>query len=355
MTDKDFYQLLDDNTILHRPIQKKFLNISKKLITMNRFAQKDVKPLNEGKDVRFRRYERFNVETSTISEGVTPMSDTLRQTTIKVTLEQYGSWVPVTDLMLALSTDPLVQQITERQAIQMAEQMDTIAYNAFVAGTSAFYSDGADYDDSTDVKETIAGHTAYQASGGANVNAKLLSAVVRFLESKDSMKISSVVKPASAYNTEPVAEGYFAITHPDTRADIEAIPGFTPIEKYANYGAVLSGEIGKVGLMRFITTTLATTSTSNGGSSNSANLKELSSGVAKIYRTLVFAQDAVGCVSLSGQDSVVPKVVTPAPTSEDPLGQRGSVGYSYMYGCTILQENNLVRIEHAVSNISALA
>ena len=74
------------------------------------------------------------------------------------------------------------------------------------------------------------------------------------------MKISSVVKPASGYNTEPVAEGYFAITHPDARADIESVPGFTPIEKYANYGAVLAGEIGKVGLIRFIATTLRTPS-----------------------------------------------------------------------------------------------
>ena len=339
-------------------IQKKFLNISKKLITMNRFAQKDVKPLNEGKDVRFRRYERFNVETSTISEGVTPMSDTLRQTTIKVTLEQYGSWVPVTDLMLALSTDPLVQQITERQAIQMAEQMDTLAYNAFVAGTSVFYSDGDDFDGGTSsVINTLANHTTYQASGGANVNSKILSAVVRFLESKDAMKISSVVKPASGYNTEPVAEGYFAITHPDSRADIESIPGFTPIEKYANYGAVLAGEIGKVGLIRFIATTLATPSDAEGATTSNDPVKQhdTTDNKAKVYRTLVFAQDAVGCVSLSGQDSVVPKVVTPAPTSEDPLGQRGSCGYSYMYGCTVLQDNNLVRIEHAVSNISALA
>ena len=152
-----------------------------------------------------------------------------------------------------------------------------------------------------------------------------------------------------------MAEGYFAITHPDARADIEAIPGFTPIEKYANYGAVLAGEIGKVGLIRIIATTLATPADANGGTSNTAALKEVTSGQAKVYRTLVFSQDAVGCVTLSGQDSVVPKVVTPAPTSEDPLGQRGSVGYSYLYGCTILQENNLVRIEHAVSNISALA
>jgi len=336
-------------------IQKKFLSISKKLITMNRFAQKETKPLGEGKDVRWRRYERFSVGTSTISEGVTPTSDTLRQTTIKLTLDQYGSWVPVTDLMIALSTDPIVQQITERQAIQMAEQMDTLAWNAFTAGTSVFYADGSDFDAGTSgVIHTIAGDTTYMAAGAANADAKILQAVVRFLEGKDAMKISSVVKPSSGYNTEPVAEGYFAITHPDSRADIEAMPGYTPIEKYANYGAILSGEIGKVGMIRFICTTLATPSASNGGSSNGAALTELSSSVAKVYRTLVFSKDAVGCVSLSGQDSVTPKVVTPAPTAEDPLGQRGSVGYSYMYGCKILQENNLVRIEHAVSNISAL-
>lgn len=333
-------------------IQKKFLNISKKLITMNRFAQKDVKPLNEGKDVRWRRYERFQVGTAQLSEGVTPTSDTLRQTTISATLAQYGAWVPVTDLMMALSTDPIVAQITERQAIQMAEQMDTLAWNEFTSGSTVMYADGADYDDSADVKQTINGVTTYTAPG-AGGDSKIISAVVRFLESKDAMKISSVVKPSSGYNTEPVAEGYFAITHPDARADIESLPGFTPIEKYANYGAVMSGEIGKVGLIRFITTTLATPSTRNGGSSNNGALKEVSAGVAKVYRTLVFAQDAVGCVTLSGQDSVVPKVVTPSPSSEDPLGQRGACGYSYMYACKVLQDNNLVRLEHAVSNISA--
>ena len=123
-------------------IQKKFLTISKKLITMARFAQLETKPLHEGKDIRWRRYERFSDDTTALSEGVTPVSDTLQQTTIKATLAQYGKWVPVTDVMLALSTDPIVQQITERQAIQMAETMDTLAFNAFKAGTNVLYSSG---------------------------------------------------------------------------------------------------------------------------------------------------------------------------------------------------------------------
>ena len=332
-------------------IQKKFLTISKKLITMARFAQKEVKPLNEGNEVRWRRYERFAVGTSTLSEGVTPASDTLQQTTIIASLSQYGSWVPVTDLMLALSTDPIVQQITERQAIQMAEQMDTLAWQAFRAGSNVLYAAATNSFSGTrtSVVLNIALANQVYPSGSANTSDSLIRAAVRSLESKDAVRISSVVKPSSGYNTEPVAEGFFAITHPDVRVDIEAMPGFSPIEKYANYGAVMAGEIGKVGMVRFISTTIAEPFTDNGGSTVST-LKDNGSAV-KVYTTLVFAQDAVGCVSLAGQDSVVPKVVTPAPTSEDPLGQRGSCGYSYHYVCKVLQDNWLVRLEHGASKV----
>tara|TARA_B100000073_G_scaffold337669_1_gene333860 strand:- start:529 stop:1659 length:1131 start_codon:yes stop_codon:yes gene_type:complete len=337
-------------------IQKKFLAISKQLITMARFAQKDTKPLNEGRDIRFRRYERFAVNTTEISEGVTPTSDSLQQTTIKATLAQYGAWVPVTDVMLALSTDPIVAQITERQAIQMAEQMDTLAYNKFKATSSVFYADASDFDGGfSEVQAALGGNIVYKAPGESGTDAKILSAVVRFLEKNNAPKISQVIKPTSGYNTEPVAEGYFAITHPDARADIEAMPGFTPIEKYASYGAVMAGEIGKVGLIRFIATTLATPyeqSEQTGHAQPSGGaLRQNADTNVKVYTTLVFSQDAVGCVSLSGQDSVVPKVISPTPSSEDPLGQRGAVGYSYHYTCLVLNDNNMARIHHGVTNV----
>ena len=298
-------------------IQKKFLTISKKLITMARFAQKETKPLHEGKDIRWRRYERFQVNTTTLSEGVTPESDTLQQTTIMATLSQYGRWVPITDVMLALSTDPIVAQITERQAIQMAETMDTLAYSAFKAGTN--------------VVTVASGYGIHGSNSSTTVapdgKATYIQLAVKSLEGKDAVKISNVVKPASEYNTEPVAEGFFAITHPDVRPNIETIAGFTPVEKYANYGAVMAGEIGKVGMVRFIATTLATPT-------------------GTTYSTLIFAKDAVGCVSLSGKGAVTPTVVTPRASAEDPLGQRGSVGYQYWYVCKILQDNWMVRLDH---------
>ena len=308
-------------------IQKKFLTVSKKLTTMARFAQKEPKPLHEGKDVRWRRYERFQVNTSTLSEGVTPESDTLQQTTIMATLSQYGRWVPITDVMLALSTDPSGQQITERQAIQMSETMDTLAYSAFKAGSNV---------ESVYNATASSGYSLGYVQSHTAVTAKLIQKVVKTLENKDAVKISSVIKPASEYNTEPVAEGFFAITHPDCRPNLELIDTFTPVEKYANYGAVMAGEIGKVGMVRFIATTLATPDTT--------------AGSADKYFTLVFAKDAVGCVSLAGKDSMTPTVVTPKATAEDPLGQRGSVGYQFWYTCKVLQDNWMVRIEHAVGD-----
>ena len=327
-------------------IQKKFLTISKKLVTMARFAQKETKALHEGKDIRWRRYERFQVNTSTLSEGVTPDSDTLQQTTISATLAQYGRWVPITDVMMALSTDPIVQQITERQAIQMAETMDTLAFNAFKAGTNVLYSGGGS---SGTVAQNIANGTA--AAYTANLTPANISRAVSTLENKDAVKISNVVKPASEYNTEPVAEGFFAICHPDLRVDIENITGFSPVEKYANYGAVMSGEIGKVGMVRFIATTLAVPVDST--SAKVTNLKAGPTNTAKcgLYSTLVFAKDAVGCVSLSGKGAVTPTVVSPRASAEDPLGQRGSVGYQFWYVCKILQENWIVRIESGASTI----
>ena len=136
------------------------------------------------------------------------------------------------------------------------------------------------------------------------------------------------------------------------RRDIESLPGFTPVEKYASMGAVLAGEVGKSGAFRFICTTLAEPTLGGGATPGGNDVLKSTSSKVDVYNVLLFAQDAVGCVSLAGQDSVVPKVVTPSPTSEDPLGQRGSIGYSFMYTCKILQDLYMYRIECGCSDIT---
>ena len=67
---------------------------------------------------------------------------------------------------------------------------------------------------------------------------------------------------------------------------------------------------------------------------------------------MIFAKDAVGTATIGGMDSIVPKVVRPTPSGTDPLGQRGTVGYTFMHGQLILNEDWIITIE---SGVSALA
>ena len=61
--------------------------------------------------------------------------------------------------------------------------------------------------------------------------------------------------PSAKYNTEPVPEAYVAVGHTDLRKDIEKLPGFIPYVKYSNNGQqMLPGELGSVGVVRFVLT-----------------------------------------------------------------------------------------------------
>ena len=70
-------------------IQKKFLAIAKRNLVFSRFAQKETKAQNDGLEVRWRRYEKFNLPMVPLAEGVKPPADDLTQVTLKVKLHQF--------------------------------------------------------------------------------------------------------------------------------------------------------------------------------------------------------------------------------------------------------------------------
>ena len=72
----------------------------------------------------------------------------------------------------------------------------------------------------------------------------------------------------------------------------------------------------------------------------------------QVYPVLIFSAESLGCVTLSGYDAVIPKVVMPQPAVTDPLGQSGSVGGKSWYACQILNEDWIYRIEVACSTLS---
>jgi hypothetical protein len=211
--------------------------------------------------------------------------------------------------------------------------------------------------------------------------------------------------PSPKYNTEPVPEAYVAVGHTDLRKDIEGLPGFIPYQKYSNNGQqMLPGEIGAVGVIRFVLTTQAapfgkdpagtayknlnvaltqasgyvpghtgqsfgstagtvadtgdyaeagaTTSVGAAHGGNTTMVLTPAGAKFQVYPVLIFSAESLGCVTLSGYDAVIPKVVMPQPAVTDPLGQSGSVGWKSWYACQILNEDWIYRIECGCSLLS---
>ena len=383
-------------------IQKKFLAIAKRSMIMARFAQKETKAQKEGLEVRWKRFEKFALPMVPLAEGVKPPADTLLQTIIKVKLHQYGSYVATTDVLVAAATDPIIQQVTERQSIQAAELMDFITFLHARSGTQAAYAGGTTR---ATVDAEIGGTTGDTTGSTTN----MLDTAVRTLEYNEARKIAKQMTPSPKYNTEPVPEAYVAVGHTDLRKDIEKLPGFIPYVKYSNNGQqMLPGELGSVGVIRFVLTTQAApfgkqpdgteikdtnishtqgtytpgygspvfgqtitqasqtvSDSTNYGEGGTAEAEEIGAAIAslklvttvdtyivQVYPVVIFSADCLGCVSLSGYDAVIPKVVMPQPAVTDPLGQSGSVGWKSWYACQILNEDWIYRIECGASTIS---
>ena len=68
---------------------------------------------------------------------------------------------------------------------------------------------------------------------------------------------------------------------------------------------------------------------------------------------LFFGKEAYGLVPLRGYNSVEPSIINPnTKTKDDPLGQRGYVGWKTWFVAVILNEVWMARLEVAVSDLS---
>jgi len=327
-------------------IQKRMLPIAKRLLTFGKFAQKETKPQKEGLEIRHRRYERFPIVDSPIPEGVSPNYVNLNHTTIKHILKQYGSFVNTTDIMLAASTDPVLQIITERQAQQAGETIDFLTYKEFRAGTQVGYAGSGAPAARNAVNYTISN---MNAGGGSHSNT-LIDRAIRVLENNDATKLKSQLDASDGVTTSPIREAFVAIGHVDLRQDLENLPGYVPVEKYAEQGDVMDGEVGSARGVRFILTTQAMPFKGAGAAVGATGLKATNNAI-DVYPVIIMAQDFGGCATLGGKDSLKSKVVMPKPGPGDPLGQRGTCAWETMYSCVILQDLYLYRIEVGVTDI----
>lgn len=314
------------------------------LLVFEKFGQVYTLPTNSTQTAKFRRYFLSGstgsagngtgdfytpLATTPLTEGVTPEGRTLANQDYTVTLQQYGDYITITDVIQDTHTDNVLAEATDILGENAAETVETLRFNVLKAGTNVFY--------------------ANQVAGRVNVTTAITlddqRRVTTALNRQNAKKLTSVVASSADYNTKSVEACYVAVVHPDLETDIRGMTGFKAVADYGPHHSPWEGEIGSVEQVRYIATTVSKPFADAGAVIGVTGLRSTTGTNIDVYPVLFFARDAFGIVPLKGKSSITPMVVNPKPAPGDPLGQRGTVGWKLWTATVILQEAFMIRLE----------
>lgn len=303
-------------------------------LVIEKFGQSFPIPNNSTKSAKFRRYEALPKATVPLVEGVTPQGKTLTYTDVTATLNQYGDFVPLTDVIADTHEDPVFREAQEVISEQAAQTVEAIRYGVIKAGTNVYYS-GSGITARTNV-------VTIPTQGE-------LRKIVRGLKRQNAGFITKMTSSSPNYKTEAIRQCFVGLTHVDTESDYRGVSGFLDAKDYAA-APISEFEFGTVEGIRLIQSTVFESFPDAGGSTSG---KITTSGTkGDIYPTLIIAKDAYGLVPLKGKDSISPIVLNPGqPSDSDPLGQRGYVGWKLMTTAVILNELFMARLESCATEL----
>lgn len=270
----------------------------------DQFGQKRPIPKGKGKKIEFRKFAALPKATTPLTEGVTPSGKKLSATAVEATVQQYGDYVELSDMLDLTAIDPIIVEATKVVGRQAGLTLDTITRNKLHEGTNVYYApkgDGAAVTSRSELDDTC----------------KLTVDVVE--------RIAAILKK----NNAPKIDGcYVSIIHPFAVYDLMRDPNWRNPHEYKDTSNLYEGEIGKIGGVRFVETSEA---------------KIYEDGV---FGTLFIAEGAYGVTDLEGGGLTTIIKQLGSAGSADPLNQRSSVGWKGTKTAEILVQAYMIRCEH---------
>lgn len=319
---------------------RQLLERAQPLLLLDRFGQAKPLPKNVGRTIKFRGYEHLPNQPKPLVEGVTPAASKPVFRDVQTSVNQYGDWVELTDVLADTHEDPLISEFSDILGEQAGIMRERISAGVVLAGTNVHFSG-------------VTGGVQATSRSGVNkpITIGLQRRILRDLKRQLAQPVTSVVAASPNYGTSPVASSYIAICHTDCEADIRDMPGFVPAEKYGSLQA-LPGEIGSVEGVRYLGSTIFEPWADAGAAGN--DVLSTTGACADVYPILFLGKNAYGLIPFAkakgGALPITPTVLNPGvPRGGDPLGQRGSIGWKMYHGALILYDFYMARAEVAVS------
>ena len=200
----------------------------------DQFAQKHQIPKNNGKSVRFRKYDPLPKLTVALSEGVTPTGQSLNMGAVEATLRQYGGYVELSDLLLLSAIDNNLVMATKLLGSQAGRTLDTITREVLCGGTNVQYGE-----DAVTARYLLVGG---EEEGNHYMSVDCIKRAVRFLKNQNAEKINGA---------------YACIIHPDCAYDLTNDANWKYPHQYCDTKELYEGEIGMIEGVRFVESTEA--------------------------------------------------------------------------------------------------
>ena len=326
----------------------------------DQFGDKYPIPKNNGKTIEFRKYAALPKALTPLTEGVTPTGNSLSVSTKEATINQFGDYIKLSDMLQLTTIDNNVVQSTKLLGSQSGRTLDTITREIVNAGTNVIYADKAD-------------------------GSEVLSRKALTLDSELTVDtIFRAVAQLKNMNADGISGGEFvAIIHPFVSYALMRSDDWVSIHQYKNPENIYQGEIGTIGGVRFVESTEAKIFAEDGcpefyaltkdtkfvagktyytKSSDTYSAASVTPGGAvtadtyyekhytAIFSTLVIGAHAYAVTDVTGGG--LEHIIKQLGYGDDPLNQRSSVGWKATKTAEILSDEYMVRIESCVKRYS---
>lgn len=216
---------------------KRLIDNAEPNLVYDQFGTKYPIPKNGGKTIEMRRYSPLKKALKPLTEGVTPSGNKLNVTALTATVDQYGDYIELSDMLEMTAIDNNVVVSLDLLSSQAGRTLDTITREVVCAGTNKSFAPAINADGTK---------TEVLLREDVTTACRLTPAEIR----KGIAKLKR-------HNANPI-DGYFvAVIHPDVACDIMGDDEWVEAHKYATPENIYEGELGRIAKCRFVESTEA--------------------------------------------------------------------------------------------------
>lgn len=282
------------------------------------FAKKQRLPKNHGTTMEWRKWNTF-ANASKLQEGVIPTGQKFGMSSKTATIDQYGTFAAITDVLEFHAYDNTILGATEEMGASASKTQETLIRDSLLTNTNVLYCDN------------ITLSTGAVASTPTSCATMEASATVMSMFTP--LMVAKAVRIMKMNRVPTINGKYYCVVSPSVAYDLRNSKDWIEAHKYAATSEIFNGEIGELHGVRFIENVFAPIL----GGDTYKNKAE-----SATYASYMLGKDSFGIIDPEGGN--LETIIKSREEVGGPLNQFSTVGYKFEFGATVLYTERVLRI-----------